>query len=167
MIYDKNQFKFNIAFLLVLFISLSLTIYLSARINSLNNKYQSINGTVESLNDNLNYNQIQAPKNDIDFILTTTGLTISNANDYGVLSGPSMQPTIFDGNTIIQQKYFEGMELKLGDIIRYTNNQGEGIIHRIRGIYASTIYVQGDSLNTGEKVPKSRITHKIICVLYT
>ncbi|MBT4351142.1 hypothetical protein HOD20_01310, partial [archaeon] len=97
MIYDKNQFKFNIAFLLVLFISLSLTIYLSARINSLNNKYQSINGTVESLNDNLNYNQIQAPKNDIDFILTTTGLTISNANDYGVLSGPSMQPTIFDG----------------------------------------------------------------------
>ena len=115
----------------------------------------------------MNYNQIQAPKNDIDFILTTTGLTISNANDYGVLSGPSMQPTIFDGNTIIQQKYFEGMELKLGDIIRYTNNQGEGIIHRIRGIYASTIYVQGDSLNTGEKVPKSRITHKIIGVLYT
>ena len=167
MIYDRNQFKFNIAFLFLLIVCLGVIIFQSARLNTLNNQYQSINSSLFELGDNLNYNQIQGSKNSIDYILTTAGLTITNVNDYGILSGPSMQPSIYDGNTVIQQRYYDGMELKVGDIIRYTDNQGEGVIHRIRGIYASTIYVQGDSLNSGEKVPKSRITHKIIGVLYT
>jgi len=91
---------------------------------------------------------------------------IHGIDEWGKLYGFSMQPTIFDGYTVIEKEY-NNQTLHEGMIIRFIDN-GKPIIHRIRGIYPDFVVTQGDSLpNEYEYINKSQITHIVVGVLFT
>ena len=166
MIYDKNQFSFNLIFLFILIASIIINIIFGQNFVLLNQKMQRMEQTLVKIEDNQNNNFVQGAHQDIEFQLTSQGFFIPGVNDYGLFNGPSMQPAVFDGNTLIQIKY-EGGDLLEGQIIRFLREDGQAVIHRVRADYGSTIFVQGDSLNEGEIIIKDRVTHIIVGVLFT
>lgn len=164
-IYDKNQFRFNLIFVFILICFMGLNVYYAQNFKIMNNKYQQMEEKVIKIESNQNFNFIQAAHYDLIYQLTPTGLFV-NANDYGLFNGPSMQPVIFDGNTLIE-KIYNNSDLEEGQIIRFVRDDGAAVIHRVRADYGETVYVQGDSLKEGEIIRKDQITHVIIGILFT
>lgn len=161
--FDKNQFYFNIIFT-VLFMGLIITcLLLCINLVQVKKGIISMNTTL----DKISMNHIQAAHYQLDYMLTTEGFFIRSVNDFGNFDGPSMQPAIFDDNTLLQIKYNENVTLDAGQIIRYINEDGIAVIHRIRAVYQNSVFVQGDNLKEGEIVGKDRITHVIVGVLFT
>ena len=158
-IYDKNQFTFNIVFVFILIASLFLNIYYATN-------FKIINERLTEIENNQDFNFIQSPHNELEFDLTEHGFLIRSADNYGVLTGPSMQPTIFDQNTIIEKSYNQE-PLVEGQVIRFTRANGQAVIHRVRADYGNKVFVQGDSLKEGEMINKDQITHIVIGVLFT
>jgi len=165
-IYDKNQFTFNLLFILILIASIMMNIILSQNFVLMNRKMLSINKTLTVIEDNQNFNFIQSPHYDLDYKLQPTGFIIGFVDDYGKFNGPSMQPVIFDGNLVIEKRY-NNENLDAGQIIRYVRNDGTPVIHRVRADYGDSIYVQGDSEKKGEIIKKDQVTHIVIGVLFT
>ncbi len=165
-IYDKNQFAFNLVFILILISSIFLNIYYAANFNILEERFLQVNETLGKVEENQAFNFIQGPHNELQYDLTEHGLLVRSADDYGILSGSSMQPVIFGQHTLIEMTY-TGADLEEGQIIRFTRRNGEAVIHRVRADYGSEVYVQGDSLKEGEIINKDQITHIVIGVLYT
>lgn len=158
-IYDKNQFTFNIVFVFILIASLFLNIYYATN-------FRIVNERLTEIEDNQNFNFIQSVHNDLDYDLTEHGFLIRSADEYGILSGPSMQPTIFDQNTIIEKSYNQEPLIE-GQIIRFERANNQAVIHRVRADYGDKVFVQGDSLKEGEIINKDQITHIVIGVLFT
>lgn len=165
-IYDKHQFTFNILFLLILVSLIILNLYYAKNFSVLNEKFNYINSTLSKIESNQNFNFIEGSHHELEYYLTTQGFYVL-ANDYGIFNGPSMQPSIFDGNTLIEKKYDGNSTLKSGSIIRFVRDNGQAVIHRVRADYGNKVYVQGDSLKEGEIIDKNQITHVVIGVLYT
>lgn len=128
-------------------------------------------------------NNIQANHNPINPRALEIMQQLDLIDNYGEFKGSSMQPTIFEGNTLLEKKYSNNTILKTGDIVRYyrftkttpdcntiinnSNITDEAVIHRINAIYQDYILVQGDNLNEQENIQPCQITHKIIGVIYT
>ena len=113
-------------------------------------------------------NNIQSPHHSIDFSLQGDSLQVEDVDDYGRLYGSSMQPTIFDGHTVITRS-FDGQDLEPGDIVRFEKD-GKPYIHRVKGDYQSQGYVvtQGDNNKRNDgKINTSKITDIVIGVLMT
>jgi hypothetical protein len=167
-IYDKNQFTFNIIFTLILLSLIGLNLIYTKSFYDMNLKLQSINQNLSVMESKQDFNFLQAPHNELEYYLTTAGFYVPTANDYGRFSGPSMQPAIFDGNLLLEKKYDGNSTLKEGQIVRFIRKQdGEAVIHRVRADYGNTVFVQGDSLPEGEIIEKGRITHVVVGVLFT
>lgn len=165
MIYDKNQFSFNLIFVFILLASISLNVYYAKNFKTMQDTYMELNKTLAKVESNQNFNFIQGSHNTLDYFLTAQGFIVTTADDYGTFSGPSMQPSIFDSNILIEKKY-HNETLQEGSIIRFMRGN-EAVIHRVRADYGSTVFVQGDSLKEGEIISKDKITHIVIGVLYT
>jgi len=165
-IYDKNQFGFNIIFTIILISSLFLNIYYATNFNILDKRFITLNNTLAKVEDNQNFNFIQGAHNDIQYQLMPNGFIILTADDYGMFNGPSMQPTIYDGNLLIEKKY-NNEQLQEGQIIRFLRDDGTAVIHRVRADYGNKVFVQGDSLKDGEIINKDQITHIVIGILFT
>jgi hypothetical protein len=165
-IYDRNQLTFNIVFTLILLASITLNLIYAYNFVELHKKYLNVTDRLEKIEDNQNFNFIQASHTLVDYKLTPQGFYVV-ANDFGVLNGPSMQPTIFDGNTLIEKRYDGTSKLSEGQIIRYIREDGAAVVHRVRADYGETVFVQGDSLKQGEIINKNKITHVIVGVLFT
>jgi hypothetical protein len=165
-IYDRNQFTFNLVFIFLLIALIALNLIYSQNFNMLNQKYLQINDTLTKIESNQDFNFLQGSHDAMEYQLTPQGFYVA-ANDYGKFSGPSMQPSIFDGNTLIEKKYNGKDPLAEGQIIRFIRKDGQAVIHRIRADYGETVFVQGDSLKEGEIIEKARITHIIVGVLFT
>lgn len=58
-------------------------------------------------------NPYRIPSNDKD------GMFCVDVDDWGELYGSSMQPTIFEGNTVLTKRVTENTKLKTGDIVRF------------------------------------------------
>lgn len=159
-IYDRNQLTFNIILVLLLTVSIVLNIIFAQN-------FAKIDETLTKVEDNQNFNFIQSNHNEIDYQLSEHGFLIRSSDDFGLFNGPSMQPTIFDQNTMIQEKYDSNFSLEEGQVIRFTREDGTAVIHRVRADYGDTVFVQGDSLKEGEIIDKSQITHVILGVLFT
>ena len=166
-IYDRNQFTFNLIFLLILIASILITIIYSQNYIALNRKYQEMSQRLDEIEDNQGFNFIQGSHDEIDYQLTSEGFFIRKADDFGIFNGPSMQPVIFDGNLVIERIYDKSSKLEEGQVVRFLREDGTAVIHRVRADYGSTVYVQGDSLKEGEIISKNQITHVIIGVLFT
>ncbi|MBD3203368.1 hypothetical protein GF327_03680 [Candidatus Woesearchaeota archaeon] len=167
MIYDRNQFVFNIVLSLLLIIMILVCGFFGYKFIQIKNQMEDINTNLEEIEKNQHYtNYIQASHQDIRFQLSPEGFFIYGADDYGTLQGPSMQPSIFDSHTLIQVKYTD-QNLSEGQIVRYYDSERTPVIHRIRGVYNNTVKVQGDNLDQDEIIEKNQITHLILGVLFT
>ena len=165
-IYDKNQFRFNVIFTIILISSLFINIYYATNFKILDSRFRDINQTLAKVEDNQNFNFIQGAHNDIVYHLTPAGFFIESSNDYGLFNGPSMQPVIYDGNLLIEKRY-DNEQLTEGQIIRFMRSDGTAVVHRVRADYGVKVYVQGDSLKEGEIIDKEQITHIVIGILFT
>jgi hypothetical protein len=137
-------------------------------------------------------NNIQASHAYIEKISNRDTLTCIKADDVGLLFGNSMQPTFFEGNTIMLKNYTEEIELHTGDLIRYFRfnnehsncsmlkkqiannslggswiNNSMAVIHRISAIYDNDILTQGDNLNEQEHIEKCQITDIAVGIIFT
>ena len=111
------------------------------------------------------HNNIQAPHiEDLEIIIKDGNLIIKNISYCGTLTGSSMQPTIFTNNIVCYRKYI-GQELKEGQIIRFEDN-GDFLIHRIKGIYGNYVLTHGDNNLYSEIVNYTKITDVAIGVIY-
>jgi hypothetical protein len=165
-IYDRNQLTFNLLFAFILIASVILNVIYALNFVELHKKYLDVNASLAKVESNQNFNFIQASHNNVEFQLTPQGFYIV-ANDYGVFNGPSMQPSIFDGNTLIEKRYDGSSKLSAGQIIRYIREDGAAVVHRVRADYGDKVFVQGDSLKEGEIIEKGKITHIIVGILFT
>jgi hypothetical protein len=165
-IYDRNQLTFNILFALILLASVTLNVIYAYNFVELHKRYVDVNESLKKIEGNQNFNFIQATHLPLDFQLTPQGFYVV-ANDFGTFNGPSMQPSIFDGNTLIEKKYDGSSKLSEGLIVRYIREDGTAVVHRVRADYGDKVYVQGDSLKDGEIIEKSKITHVVAGVLFT
>jgi len=114
------------------------------------------------------------------------------ADDYGSLWGSSMQPTFFEGNSVLLQDYTNKTIIHTGDIIRYFRyttenpnctvirdriannslggsivNNNMAVIHRINAIYDDIVITQGDNLYEQERIDKCQITDIVIGIIFT
>ncbi|NTV22919.1 MAG: hypothetical protein HGA85_00900 [Nanoarchaeota archaeon] len=165
-IYDKNQFSFNLIFVFILLVSLASNYILWKNAGQIRDSVDSLNTTLAKVEENQNFNFIQGSHVPVSYKLTEASFEVM-ADDYGELSGPSMQPAMYDGNTLIETKYDGVSPLYEGMVIRFLRRDGTGVIHRIRADYGDRLYVQGDSLKEGEIIQKSQVTHIIVGVLFT
>ncbi len=166
MIYDKNQFTFNLIFILVLIATIIINVIFGMNFVQLNKRYVSINKTLSEIRHNQNFNFVQGSHQILKYQLTSQGFFVDSADNFGTFNGPSMQPTIYDGNIVIEKTY-SGQSLEEGQIVRFIRDDGTAIIHRVRADYGNSVFVQGDSLKEGEIINKDQITHIIIGVLFT
>lgn len=82
------------------------------------------------------------------------------------LRGPSMEPTIFPGNTVLLRPLAENAALEEGQIVRFTI-ENRTYVHRIVAVYDDQIVTKGDNSLSTEAVARSDITHVVVGVLYT
>jgi len=116
-----------------------------------------------------NHNDIQASHTPLSLSYTSKNKTvsISNLSSFGPITGYSMRPTFFAGNTVLYSNY-TGQKLKEGQIISYTSQDGEYlVVHRISAVYPEFVITQGDYLNNKEYVKYNRIKEVVVGVLYT
>ena len=152
-----------------------------------------INANISSNKNVMVKNNIQAPHTYNKSIKNIDGYKCIDVDNIGTLLGSSMQPTLFEGNTILLKKYNSSVILHSGDIIRYfrfndmysnctdinntenniTNLQttqiylDNAIVHRINTIYNDEIIVEGDNLNEIESIDRCQILGVAIGVIYT
>jgi len=114
------------------------------------------------------------------------------ADDQGSLWGNSMQPTFFEGNTLLTKNYNSNITLHTGDLIRYFRfndkypnctaivdanannslggswiNNSMAVIHRISAIYDDAIVTQGDNINQIETINRCQITDLAVGIIFT
>lgn len=119
-------------------------------------------------------------------------LACIKADDYGELWGSSMQPTFFEGNTVLLKNYTENVTIHTGDIVRFfriterypnctviqeaiANNSLGGsyvdndmaVIHRVNAVYDDVITTQGDNLNDFETINRCQITDVAVGIIFT
>lgn len=137
-----------------------------------------------SVNDsNIVKNNIQASHfyNDSIYLWNNTLMGVAT-DSMGDLWGSSMQPTFFEGNTVLLQNYTNDTIIKTGDIVRYfrytkkypncsvislLENNSQAVLHRINAIYADYILMQGDNTNTLEKIDRCQITQVAVGIIFT
>jgi hypothetical protein len=116
-----------------------------------------------------------------EFNYTLLGVT---ADEDGKLWGSSMQPTFFEGNTVLLQNYTNNTIIRTGDMVRYfrfskkypncsvirdklLENDSLAVIHRINAIYDDEILMQGDNTNTLERIDRCQITQVVVGIIFT
>ena len=167
MIYDKNQFLFNMIFTSLIIVFLLISVFFSINLLKVKSELEFVNQKLGEIEENQHLiNYIQGSHDQVPYQLTPSGFFISGANDFGELKGSSMQPSIFEGNTLIQLKY-TNQSLSEGQIVRYIGKDNVPFVHRIRAVYDETLLVQGDNLEISELISKSQVTHLVIGVLFT
>ncbi|GAB4482812.1 MAG: hypothetical protein Kow00124_31920 [Anaerolineae bacterium] len=85
-----------------------------------------------------------------------------------VLSGPSMQPTIWAGDLVITKK-MPAEDLQVGDIIKFYQD-GKFVIHRVIEINnfdgQVTIITQGDNVNApDDPITEGQVVGKVVAIL--
>ena len=120
-------------------------------------------GYTESDNPFMN-NFIQAHHADFDYSIEGSNIGIRDVYCHN-MKGSSMNPTLFEGNTICFKEY-KGQKLRQGNIIHYSLNVKE-IIHRIIAIQDNLIIVKGDNARFGEEINYTDVRGILVMVLYT
>ncbi len=82
------------------------------------------------------------------------------------LQGPSMEPSIFPGNTLLLRPVTDKTAIREGHIVRF-NYGDETYVHRVLAAYENRIITQGDNSLTQESISREDITHIVVGVLYT
>ena len=109
---------------------------------------------------------IQPAHVDVEVSADDGAVVVGGNLSWSGLRGPSMEPTIFPGNTIVLRAYTLDTELREGQIIRFIY-EDRTYVHRVLAVYEDKIITQGDNSDTTESISRKDITHVIVGVLYT
>ncbi len=108
---------------------------------------------------------LQAHHTKLDYSIDGNMGNISNISISDVychnMRGSSMNPTLFEGNTICFKEY-DGQKLRQGNIIHYENK-----VHRIIAVQQDELIVKGDNNKLQEEVNYTNIKGILVMVLYT
>lgn len=107
---------------------------------------------------------IQAHHYDFNYSIEGSDIAIKDVYCYNMI-GSSMNPTLFEGNTVCFNEYI-GQKLRQGNIIHYSLN-GEAKIHRIIAIQDNLIIVKGDNARFEEEINYTDVRGILVMVLYT
>lgn len=108
---------------------------------------------------------IQAAHVPVNYRYSNLKLEVYDVMECERVTGSSMQPTHFTGNTVCIIAY-KGQELKEGMMIKF-NYKDKIIIHRIKAIYSDYVLTQGDNVAHWEKVDYRDITGIVALAIYT
>ncbi len=108
-------------------------------------------------------NFIQAHHTDIDFLYEDNKIIVNDIYCYEY-QGSSMNPALFEGNTVCFKRY-NGEKLKQGNIIHYETTNNEGM-HRIIAVQNNDLVVRGDNNRDDEIINKSQVKGVLVLVLY-
>ena len=87
MIYDKNQFMFNVTFVVILIVIIGCFAFLGMNYYNMKKEIKSLNNTLAQVEKNQNYiNYIQGAHSDINYLLTPKGFFIEGADDFATLN---------------------------------------------------------------------------------
>lgn len=115
-------------------------------------------------------NHIQPSNLDIDFVEENGSVVVEDVDYVHSVSGSSMRPTIFTGNTILYREFNHDFDtVEEGDIVRFRYGDG-AVVHRVAGNYVRTsgkVVTLGDNNEGTEHVPVENITHVAVGTLYT
>ena len=135
------------------------------RIEKVLNELNSKKTTVECVTE-MPFKYIQPAHNKIKYSLSTGNLMVQADSVISDGRGGSMIPVIFEGNTLIIDKYY-GQKLEAGMIIVYKDGN-QNAIHRISSAYGDEIVVKGDANNVDDGIiSKEQVSGIVIGVLYT
>ncbi len=109
---------------------------------------------------------IQAGRVEIVPSIKSGEFVIGEPLEWRGLRGPSMEPTIFPGNTVLLRPLAENAPLEEGQIVRFTLGN-RTYVHRIVAVYDDEVITKGDNSLTTETVARQDITHVVVGVLYT
>lgn len=119
-------------------------------------------------------NNVQPTHTYTESISNRDTLTCIKADNHGGLSGSSMQPTFYTGNTALTKNYTNDTILSEGDLVRFTHgpcgipiNNSEATIHRINAVYDNYIMVQGDNTPELESIQRCQITSIVVGIIFT
>ncbi len=106
---------------------------------------------------------IQAHHTDVSYTYEDNKIIINDVYCYNV-EGSSMNPTLFEGNTICFKEY-NGEKLKQGNIIHFEANETRGV-HRIIAVESDKIVVRGDNNKYDEIINHSEVKGILVLALY-
>lgn len=100
---------------------------------------------------------------------TMNGLKISAVHYCKRITGSSMQPTFFSGNTVCFIDYNKAMKssLKEGMMISFYYNEETTRTHRIKALYSDYLLVQGDNVLGKEKIEYKDIKGIVVAIILT
>jgi hypothetical protein len=115
-----------------------------------------------------NYQNIQAGHTDVEYSLSNGNLKVYDVQECNELWGNSMQPTIFEGNTICEIGYDpDEHELESGMIVSYLDGYGDYVVHRIAAVYPGYYLIESDRYGDWEYVYEEDIETIVVAVLFT
>lgn len=94
------------------------------------------------------------------------GMVVAENLSWSGLHGPSMEPTLFPGNTLLLRQYNPDIRLEEGQIIRFIY-ENRTYVHRVLAVYEDKVITQGDNSDRTESILPKDITHVVVGVLYT
>lgn len=137
-------------------------------------------------------NNMQATHTYLEQVSTKDTQICIKADNYGDLWGSSMQPTFFEGNTVLERNYTTNMTIKTGDMIRFFRftpahpnctsiddaianrslggawlNTTMAVIHRVNAVYDTYIVAQGDNLYEQEVVERCQVKGIVVGIIFT
>ena len=126
------------------------------------------------------HKNIQGAHTIFGYNLFINNLDNLGVDNYGFVSGNSMQPTFFEGNMVLEINLAKGYNLRVGEIVRYFVNSTpdcpnnstpmltDFVVHRIEAIYDDdNIVVSGDNNDGSEVIRRCQIKQIIIGFLFT
>lgn len=126
------------------------------------------------------HKNIQAAHTTFGYNLFINNFNRLGVDNYGFVSGNSMQPTFFEGNMVLEINLAKGYVLRPGEIVRYFANSTSDcpinstpmltdyVVHRIVAVYDdNNIVVAGDNNDVSEVIRRCQIKQIIIGFLFT
>lgn len=177
----KIEKRFMIVVVLM-FVVLTFTILFSNSINLIEVKFEP--ELIRYSGSLYNHNIQAAHIPSVSDLTNEDSLILKNKKTYwgttlGEFTGNSMQPTIFEGNTLIVMGLFLYDSVEPGQIIRYresgcfdinANYDADEvfIVHRVVATYVNnTVVMRGDNNVEEEVIKRCQISHIVIGILYT
>ena len=109
---------------------------------------------------------LQPARVQVQLVQWNGSVSIPEALEWRSVTGPSMQPAIFPGHTVLLRPYAEGMGLREGHIIRFVRD-GQAEVHRIVAVYDDEVVTQGDNALERETITRDMVTNVAVGVLFT
>jgi len=102
----------------------------------------------------------------VNYSKVSDGVEVQKVDYLAEVNGGSMRPAFWEGNTVLLEKYEEGIGLQSGNVVLTES----GVLHTVVHNYldsGGTIKIKGYNSETLDSVKESDIDSVVLGVLYT